>query len=148
MNLRLAVLILLLVPLVACGGKSEDQPKNELTLTNPPASRSTCQPKTDEADAEFTRRCKPSDSIPSPNTVQSQDLLDKLNAIAPGLDTEPGQTVEDARNTCDSILGGSQTLVSDTQTRFKGDGVRSLTEDQAQEIVGAVKAEEWCERPQ
>lgn len=140
------VATLLVVPLVACSGKSEEQPQNELTLTKPPASQSTCQPEADETAAEFTRRCKPSDAIPSPNTVQGQDLVDKLNSIAPGLDTEPEETVENARNTCDSILGGSQTLVSDTQTRFQGDGVDTVSEDQAQQIVDAVRAEDWCSR--
>lgn len=82
--------------------------------------------------------------IPKPTETQAADLVETLNDIAPGLADEPEDTVDNARNTCTSILSGANNLVEATKTRFVGDGVETLTNAQAKAIVKAVKAEVWC----
>lgn len=73
-----------------------------------------------------------------------QALVDALDAIAPGLGGEPDDTISNARNVCDSILGGSTTVLDSTKMRFVGDGVEWMTDEQSQQIVDLITAEGWC----
>jgi len=82
--------------------------------------------------------------IPTVPNAERQPLIDALDAIAPGLATEPDDTITLSLNTCDSILGGSQTLTESTKTRFIGDGVDTMTDDQAQQIIDLITTEAWC----
>jgi hypothetical protein len=82
--------------------------------------------------------------IPTVPGARRQALMDALDAIAPGLAGEPDDTISNARNVCDSILGGSSTVLESTKTRFIGDGVESMTDEQSQEIVALITAEAWC----
>lgn len=108
--------------LASCGGGS-DEPD-----TKPTSEKST---------AATTQ-------IPKPTDTQADALVHELDKIAPGLASEPEDTIDNARNVCDSILGGAQNLEESTKTRFTGDGVESLSIDQAKQIITAVKAAPWC----
>src|SRR5262245_48820302 len=62
--------------------------------------------------------------ISAPTTMaEGKRLVERLDAIAPGLASVPCQTIDNARNSCTSILGGSQRLAWATRTRFVGDGI-------------------------
>lgn len=82
--------------------------------------------------------------IPTVPGGRRQALVDALDAIAPGLGEEPDDTISNARNVCDSILGGSTTVLDSTKTRFIGDGVESMTDEQSQQVVNLIEAEAWC----
>lgn len=82
--------------------------------------------------------------IPSPPADQVDDLVQRLDAIAPGLAREPDDTVDNARNICDGILNGAQNLEQSTAARFTGDGVDDVTTAQARELNELIAAEPWC----
>lgn len=82
--------------------------------------------------------------IPRPDAAQATALVRQLDKIAPGLGSEPADSVDNARNVCDSILGGAQNLVASTRTRFAGDGVDALSTAQAEGIVALVRSAAWC----
>ena len=82
--------------------------------------------------------------IPTIPLARQQPFVAELDAIAPGLASEQEDSIANARNTCDSILGGSSNLLETTKIRFIGDGVDSMTDAQAQQIIALITAEAWC----
>lgn len=118
----ITMLALTAVLLAGCGG-SDDKPAESAATSEAPAASS---------------------QIPSPSAPEGDELVQQLDAIAPGLATEPDDTIANARNTCSSILGGGQNLQAATVTRFSGDGVETLTPEQADKIADTIKAAPWC----
>ena len=83
-------------------------------------------------------------TIPAPNDDQAADLLAKLGAVDPGLNTE--DSIDNARNTCTSILGGvsDSDLIPATKTRFVGDGIETMTTPQARRVIQIIESTAWC----
>lgn len=84
---------------------------------------------------------KPS-GIPSPDEVQTATLILALYDVEPGLVTDEDRAVDRARNICLDITGGKDaaTVQSNAKARFEGGTVPSLTDDQAANIVTAVRS--------
>lgn len=121
-SLTAGIALTAILLLASCGGGS-DEPD-----TKPSAEKST---------AATTQ-------IPKPTDAQADELVHELDKIAPGLANEPEDTIDNARNVCDSILGGAQNIEQSTKTRFTGDGVESMSLEQAKQIVATVKEAPWC----
>ncbi|MGW2380231.1 hypothetical protein [Streptomyces sp. NPDC001658] len=85
---------------------------------------------------------EPSSAIPSPDAAQTAALIRALNAIDPGLAAKEDRAVDRSRNVCLDVKGGKDaaTVQSNAQARFEGGTVPSLTDDQAADIVTAVKS--------
>lgn len=75
---------------------------------------------------------------------QGEAVLAALDAIAPGLATEPDDSLISARATCENIQVGASDLVEAAKFRFIGDGVESLTDDQAEQIIAFISTQPWC----
>jgi hypothetical protein len=71
-------------------------------------------------------------------------VLAALDAIAPGLATEPDDSLINARATCENIQVGASDLIEAAKFRFIGDGVESLTDDQAEQIIAFISTQPWC----
>ena len=85
---------------------------------------------------------KPSSAIPSPDAAQTAALIRALSAVDPGLTAKEDRAVDRSRNVCSDIKGGKDaaTVQSNAKARFEGGTVPSLTDDQAANIVTAVKS--------
>ncbi|WP_405817282.1 hypothetical protein OG241_22415 [Streptomyces sp. NBC_01390] len=85
---------------------------------------------------------EPSSAIPSPDAAQTATLIRALNAIDPGLAAKEERAVNRSRNVCLDVKGGKEaaTVQSNAKARFEGGTVPSLTDDQAADIVTAVKS--------
>ncbi|MER8067220.1 DUF732 domain-containing protein [Streptomyces sp. NPDC094034] len=114
----------------------EDEPDKATAEPKPSAS---APDKPDEKPS--AEPSKPS-GIPSPNEVQTGTLILALYAVEPGLVADEDRAVDRARNVCLDITGGKDagTVQSNAKARFEGGDVPSLTDDQAAEIVSAVKS--------
>ncbi len=77
-------------------------------------------------------------STPKPNAAQEQAILTGLRAIDPAIVGTEAGAIDNARNTCSSILAGvpDATLLRNTKLRFDH---TDLTDDQAEQIIELVK---------
>jgi hypothetical protein len=114
-------MLLVVLLLTACGGTQSTSPSPTATATTTMAS-----------------------SIPKPDADQEKELLTQLGAISPALNN--AKSVSNSRNTCTSILGGSDDskLVAATKTRFTGGDVKEVTDEQARQILAVVKSNGFC----
>ncbi|MEV0444338.1 DUF732 domain-containing protein [Streptomyces spectabilis] len=80
--------------------------------------------------------------IPSPDPVQTARLIRALRTIEPGLVADEGRAVSRARNVCSDIKAdkGTATVRANVKLRYEGGTVPSLTDEQAGQIVTAVKS--------
>lgn len=83
-------------------------------------------------------------TIPAPDDGEAAALLAALTKVEPGLGIE--DSIDNARNTCTSILGGVAPgdLIKSTKTRFEGDGIDTLTVAQARQVIGLIRDSAWC----
>ncbi|MFB6535085.1 DUF732 domain-containing protein [Streptomyces noursei] len=112
--------------------KAEAEPKPVATATASPAERPPTEPS----------KAPSVGGVPSPDPAQTAALIRALRAVDPGLVAKEDRAVDRARNVCSDIKGGkdSATVQRNAQARFEGGTVPSLTDDQAANIVAAVKA--------
>lgn len=87
----------------------------------------------------------PVSQIPKPDAAQTASLRAELAKINPLLDND--KAVDNSRNQCTSILGGSAAdkLISAAKTRFTGGQVKSVSDAEAQQIIDVIKANGFCE---
>ncbi|MGK5630367.1 hypothetical protein [Streptomyces sp. URMC 123] len=80
--------------------------------------------------------------IPSPDTTQTEALIRALRTIEPGLVEKQKRAVDRSRNVCQDMKGGKDaaTVQSNAKARFEGGAVPSLTDEQAGQIVTAVRS--------
>ncbi|MEU7158223.1 DUF732 domain-containing protein, partial [Streptomyces chrestomyceticus] len=80
--------------------------------------------------------------IPSPDAGQQATLVRALRAVEPALVTKEDRAVSRARDVCTDIKGGKDaaTVQRNARSRFEGGTVPSLTDDQAANIVTAVRS--------
>ncbi|MEU5429003.1 DUF732 domain-containing protein [Streptomyces olivoreticuli] len=81
-------------------------------------------------------------SVPSPDTTQRETLIRALRTIDPGLVAKEERAVDRARNVCSDIKAKKDdaTVQKNARSRFEGGTVPSLTDDQAANIVTAVRS--------
>jgi len=84
--------------------------------------------------------------IPKPDAQQEVVLLEALEKINPKLNNE--KAIDNARNQCVSILDevAPEKLISGTQARFEGKGVKSVSESEAEQILAAINTNGFCKR--
>ncbi|MFJ2808650.1 hypothetical protein [Kitasatospora sp. NPDC087271] len=115
----------------------EDKPDKATAEAKPSASAPAApgQQPADEAP-------KPTSAIPSPDSAQTVALMAALKAVDPGLVAKQDRAVSRARNTCLDARENKDaaTVQKNTKSRFEGGTVPSLTDDQAAQIVTAVKS--------
>ncbi len=162
------VLMTAALALTACGAGSDEaaptpvstesestEPSPEPTPEPAPTPESTPEPvPTPEPEASPATSEPPAPSgIPSPSADQGVALVAALDSIAPGLASEPADTVDNARNICTSLTGTYEgesrspddpAFIESTTMRLTGDGVDGLTPDQAVAINNLIAAEAWC----
>lgn len=120
------VLVCVTVSLIVGCGDEEDEPtRQQRNVQSPPGGLTS--------------------SIPEPDQQQAQQLRDELAGISPGLDN--GDSIDNARNTCSSLLSEIKTedLIENTQIRFEGDGINSMSPKQAKQVIDLVRGSVWCE---
>lgn len=95
-----------------------------------------------ESTTELSAKPPRPSGIPSPDAAQTEALIRALRAVEPELVAEEDRAVDRARNVCLDITGGKDaaTIQSNAKTRFEGGTVPSLTDDQAGDIVTAVRS--------
>lgn len=83
-------------------------------------------------------------TVPTPDTSQEATLRQAYRNVAPYLDDD--QLVPAARALCRDILGGSTEsyLVESTQVRHMSKYAPAVTDDQAHQIITAVKTNGFC----
>ncbi len=99
-----------------------------------------------DSDVDFESEPEPTaqtDVIPSPMADQATALVDTLATIIPALADSPDDTVDLARNTCTSIIGGANNVDDAIRVRFAVDGTEP-TDEQVQQIREVIEAEPWC----
>lgn len=114
----------------------EDEPDKASAESAKPTTTATQDAK------PSTSAPEPSSAIPSPDAAQTAALIRALNAIDPGLAAKEDRAVDRSRNVCLDVKGGKDagTVQSNAKARFEGGTVPSLTDDQAADIVTAVKS--------
>lgn len=123
----LGILTTLLLGAVACDG-TEDS-----TDAAPKASATKeASPKQTEASSDY----------PSPNASQTRELITALGAIDKGLVVNEDRAIRRSENVCRDVKDGKDTkaLNKNAELRFEGGNVPDLSEEQAAQIVDAVKA--------
>ncbi|MFE1686132.1 MULTISPECIES: hypothetical protein [Streptomyces] len=108
----------------------------------PAVAETTPEPsKEPAAEAETDDPAKPS-AIPSPNAAQTADLIAALRNVDPGLVVKEDRAVSRARNICMDIHAGEDGEAVRTKAvlRYEGGTVPSLSDDQGEAIVKAVKS--------
>lgn len=115
----------------------EDEPDKATAESPKPSATAAAKP----ADKPSPKPSKPA-GIPSPDAAQTEALIRALRSVEPGLVAKEDRVVDRARNVCLDITGGKDaaTVQSNTKTRYEGGTVPSLTDDQAADIVTAVKS--------
>ncbi|MFJ2906530.1 DUF732 domain-containing protein [Streptomyces sp. NPDC087212] len=126
------------VAVLAFGGLlslGEDDSDTASADTAKPSATATAEPTATPSETP------PSSVIPSPDATQTEALIHALRTVDPGLVVKTDRAVDRARNVCLDIKGGkeSATVESNARARFEGGTVPSLTDDQAADIVTAVK---------
>ncbi|MEU7191689.1 DUF732 domain-containing protein [Streptomyces sp. NPDC045369] len=114
----------------------EDDQKDTATAAPKPSAAAPVKP-----------AAKPSEpttgsGIPSPDAGQQAALTRALRTIEPGLVTKEDRAVSRARDVCADLKGGKDaaTVQRNARSRFEGGTVPSLTDDQAADIVTAVRS--------
>ncbi|WP_405793373.1 DUF732 domain-containing protein [Streptomyces sp. NBC_01506] len=117
----------------------EDEPDKATAEPKPSASARLV---TDEPDEKPSAEPSKPSGIPSPDAAQTEALIRALRAVEPELVAEDDRAVDRARNVCLDITGGKDaaTVQGNAKTRFEGGAVPSLTDDQAGDIVTAVRS--------
>lgn len=83
-------------------------------------------------------------AIPKTDAAQTAALRAELAKINPLLDND--KAVDNSRNQCTSILGGSpeDKLISSAKARFTGGQVKAVSDAEAQQILAVIKANGFC----
>ncbi|UFQ15486.1 MULTISPECIES: DUF732 domain-containing protein [Streptomyces] len=118
----------------------EDDKSNN---ANPdPKPTATESAKADKAPDEKPSKPAASSGIPSPDPAQTARLIRALRTIEPGLVVKETRAVDRARNVCSDLKSGKDaaTVQKNAKLRFEGGTVPSLADDQAANIVTAVKS--------
>jgi hypothetical protein len=86
----------------------------------------------------------PASQIPKPDAAQAASLRAELAKINPLLDND--KAVDNSRNQCTSILGGSPAdkFITAAKTRFTGGQVKSVSDAEAQQIIDVIKTNGFC----
>lgn len=115
----------------------EDEPGKTTAKSPEPSTSAVAKP----ASKPSPKPSKPS-AIPSPDTLQTVALVRALREIDPGLVAKETRAVDRSRNVCLDVQGGKDaaTIRNNAKARFEGGMVPSLTDDQAANIVTAVKS--------
>ncbi|MFD4141597.1 DUF732 domain-containing protein [Streptomyces sp. NPDC058572] len=115
----------------------EDEPEKTTAESPKPSATAAAKP----ADKPSPKPSKPA-GVPSPDAAQTEALIRALRAVEPGLVAKEDRAVDRARNVCLDVQGGKDaaTVQSNARARFEGGTVPSLTDDQAANIVTAVKS--------
>ncbi|MGW1839840.1 DUF732 domain-containing protein [Streptomyces sp. NPDC002067] len=126
--------------MVAFGGVLslfEDEPDKATAADPKPSANATAAP----SETPSPTASKPG-SIPSPDAAQTAALIRALRAVDPGLVAKEDRAVDRARNVCLDVHQGkdADTVQGNAKARFEGGTVPSLTDDQAADIVTAVKS--------
>jgi hypothetical protein len=116
-----------------------------LSLFEDDNGKAEAEPKTTTAPAKPAD--KPSEAakpaaVPSPDAAQREALIRALRTIDAGLVVKEDRAVDRARNVCSDIKAKEDdaTVQKNARSRFEGGTVPSLTDDQAANIVTAVKS--------
>ncbi|RNL49484.1 hypothetical protein D7003_18540 [Arthrobacter oryzae] len=82
--------------------------------------------------------------IPKPTAEQEAKLLADIKKINSAFINR--KTVDNARNQCTSILGGSPeaTLVKTVKARFEGLGVESVSDLEAGQLLEIIRSNGFC----
>ncbi|QEV59874.1 hypothetical protein CP982_14940 [Streptomyces spectabilis] len=80
--------------------------------------------------------------IPSPDPAQTARLICALRTIEPGLVAKEDRAVDRARNVCSDIKAdkGTATVRANVKLRYEGGTVPSLTDEQAGQVVTAIRS--------
>ncbi|MGW2860803.1 hypothetical protein [Streptomyces sp. NPDC001205] len=115
----------------------DDDDKAEADAKPKPTATAPAKP----ADKPSEAASKPS-GIPSPDAAQTAALIRALRTIEPGLVAKEDRAVSRSRDVCLDLKGGKDdaTIQKNARSRFEGGTVPSLTDDQAANIVTAVKS--------
>ncbi|MFH8560570.1 DUF732 domain-containing protein [Streptomyces sp. NPDC017988] len=107
-----------------------------------PRPSATESAKTDKAPDEKPSKPAASSGIPSPDPAQTARLIRALRTVEPGLVAKESRAVDRARNVCSDLKSGKDTATvqNNAKLRYEGGTVPSLTNDQAADIVTAVKS--------
>lgn len=83
-------------------------------------------------------------SIPKLNAAQEASLMNELAKIDPLLANE--KSVDNARNQCHSILGGTSAAneLVGAKARFTGRKVKTVSDSEARRIIAVIKANGFC----
>ncbi|HEX9088881.1 MAG TPA: hypothetical protein VF867_15290 [Arthrobacter sp.] len=83
-------------------------------------------------------------TIPKPDAAQTAALRADLAKINPLLDND--KSVDNSRNQCSGILGGSpeDKLLTSTKARFTGGQVKDVSDAEARQILAVIKANGFC----
>lgn len=127
----------LLLTMTACGGGETEAvaaPSSEAVVTPTPT-----EPSVGELAASAGT------SIPQPTAEQEAALLAEIEKINPAFINE--KTVDNARNQCTSILGESpqENLVRAVKTRFEGQGVESVSDAEAEQLLEVIRTNGFCQ---
>lgn len=111
-----------------------------LSLFEDKPDRATAEAKPVASASATVRPTSPA-PVPSPDQAQTAALVAALRAVDPGLVTKEDRAVSRAREVCSDAREGKDpaTVQRNAQSRFQGGSVASLTDDQAGQIVTAVK---------
>ncbi|WP_153815028.1 hypothetical protein [Streptomyces sp. SUK 48] len=117
----------------------EDEPDKATADPKPSASAPAKQP---EQHNDKPAETPTASGIPSPDTGQRVSLIRALRTVDASLVANEGRAVDRARNVCLDVKEGkpAATIQGNAKARFEGGTVPSLTDDQAAEIVTAVKS--------
>jgi hypothetical protein len=82
--------------------------------------------------------------IPKPTAEQEAKLLADIEKINPAFINR--KTVDNARNQCTSILGGSPeaNLVKTVKARFEGLGVEAVSDPEAGQLLETIRTNGFC----
>lgn len=127
------------VGVLACGGflsLFEDDQKYTATTAPKPSAAAPVKPAAEPSEPVT------GSGIPSPDAGQQAALTRALRTIEPGLVTKEERAVSRARDVCADIKSGkdAETVQRNARSRFEGGSVPSLTDDQAGQVVTAVRS--------
>lgn len=99
-----------------------------------------------ESPAAASTPARGSGEMPVPTEAESTAMVDQLSTIDPTLVGDPDTAMDFARSTCSAILGGvsPKTMLEGTQKRWYTAQGEPLSEDQANQVVEAVRDAAWC----
>lgn len=89
-----------------------------------------------------TETSSPATVTGSPDAAQTEELLTRLNTIAPGLGDDRARAVTAAAELCQEILNEDDEAAASSQAaaRFAADGVAPLTDEQSRAVVDTVRS--------